>query len=109
MVLASPIFVCTDAVDFRLGIDGLGMLAQAALGPKRALTGSHVFFNRARDKVKILSYDRNGWWLCYKRLERGQFPFVSTETLSEVDLRLLLEGIPLSVKRLPTVAVACIA
>ena len=59
-----------------------------------------MFFNRGRDKVKILWYDRNGWWLMYKRLERGRFSSVTAGSLSESDLRLVLEGIDLSARRL---------
>ncbi len=64
---------------------------------------AHVFFNRGRDKVKILWYDRHGWWLMYKRLERGRFSTVSAGELSEADLRLVLEGVDLSVRRLKPV------
>ena len=100
-----PLWVCADAVAFRLGIDGLSLRVQASLGAHRALSSAHVFFNRGRDKVKILWYDRHGWWLMYKRLERGRFSSVTAGELSEADLRLVLEGIDLSVRRLrPVIA-----
>jgi len=54
MVGGLPVWVCAQAVDFRLGIDGLSLRVQTSLGPQRALTCAHVFFNRGRDKVKIL-------------------------------------------------------
>ena len=57
MVGGLPVWVCAEAVDFRLGIDGLSLRVQASLGPERALSCAHVFFNRSRDKVKILWYD----------------------------------------------------
>ena len=57
MVGGLPVCVCAQAVDFRLGIDGLSLRVQASLGPQRALSCAHVFFNRGRDKVKILWYD----------------------------------------------------
>ena len=94
-----PLFVCAEAVDFRLGIDGLALRVQASLGPQRALNAAHVFFNRGRDKVKVLWYDRHGWWLMYKRLERGRFASVPNSSLSDVELRLVLEGVDLSVRR----------
>lgn len=110
MILAqAPIWVCMDPVDFRLGIDGLAMRVQGTLGPQRAMTGTHVFFNRSRDKVKILAYDRHGWWLCYKRLERGRFSVVSSNALTESDLKLVLEGIDLAVPRLKPVNAQCVA
>ena len=64
--------------------------------------GACVFQPRT-DKVKILWYDRHGWWLMYKRLERGRFSAVSAGELSEADLRLVLEGVDLSVRRLKPV------
>jgi transposase len=109
MVGGLPVWVCADAVDFRLGIDGLALRVQASLGPQRALSSAHVFFNRGRDKVKILWYDRHGWWLMYKRLERGRFSSVTAGSLSESDLRLVLEGIDLSVRRLRPVSAVRVA
>ena len=94
-----PLFVCAEAVDFRLGIDGLALRVQASLGPQRALNAAHVFFNRGRDKVKVLWYDRHGWWLMYKRLEHGRFAAIPSGALSDVELRLVLEGVDLSVRR----------
>lgn len=111
MVGGLPVCVYAQAVDFRLGIDGLSLRVQASLGPQRALDSAHVFFNRGRDKVKILWYDqfasltslRSGWWLMHERLERGRFSMVSAGELSEADLRLVLEGVDLSVRRLKPV------
>ena len=109
MVGGLPVWVCAAAVDFRLGIDGLALRVQASLGPQRALSSAHVFFNRGRDKVKILWYDRHGWWLMYKRLERGRLSSVMAGSLSEGDLRLVLEGIDLSVRRLRPVSAVRVA
>jgi hypothetical protein len=77
-----PLWVCAEAVDFRLGIDGLALRVQGAFGPTKALTCAHVFFNRGRDKVKILRYDRamaggcctSGWNAVASR----QWPAVSS-------------------------------
>lgn len=104
-----PVWVCAEPVDFRLGIDGLSLRVQGSLGAHQALNCAHVFFNRVRDKVKILRYDRNGWWLLYKRLERGRFSSVAGGELSEADLRLVLEGVDLSVRRLRPVSASKVA
>lgn len=68
------IFVATFPVDMRKDIDGLFGIARSTLGLS-PLTG-HVLvaFNRRRDHVKILWWDRGGFAVFHKRLERGQFP-----------------------------------
>ena len=100
--------VCRDG-GFSAGIDGLALRVQGSVGAHQALHCAHVFFNRHRDKVKILRYDRNGWWLLYKRLERGSFACVAGGQLSEADLRLVLEGVDLSVRRLRPVSASKVA
>lgn len=99
-----PVFVAREAVDMRKSIDGLAALVQASL-PVSPLSGSlFVFFNRGRDKVKLLWWDRHGFWLAYKRLERGRFRVPAAERLTLTDLALVLEGIDLKVARFKAVA-----
>jgi transposase len=90
-------------VDFRLGLDGLSLRAQAVAGAS-VFSDVFVFFNRGLDKVKILRYDRHGFWLCYQRLARGRFVLPGSAVLDAVELGLLLEGIDLSVRRLAPVS-----
>src|SRR5688572_1579033 len=53
--------------------------------------------NRRRDRVKVLAWDRNGFWLHYKRLERGTFERVEGDgkrlELDRARMTMLLEGI----------------
>ncbi|NMP25239.1 IS66 family insertion sequence element accessory protein TnpB, partial [Sulfobacillus harzensis] len=64
-----------------------------------------VFCNRQRNKLKILQWDHNGFWLYYRRLERGQFRWPqaprdqATLAISLRQLRWLLDG--LSVDQAP--------
>jgi transposase len=61
-----------------------------------------VFVNRRANFVKILSFDRTGFVLFAKRLERGRFRFpgeAATQELSDQALRFLLDGIPLGRRR----------
>jgi transposase len=65
MTPQSRIFVATEPVDFRKGIDGLAAVC---------LSGAlYVFRNRAGTTLKILCYDGQGFWLCTKRLSQGRF------------------------------------
>jgi len=98
-----PVYVALEAVDMRKCIDGLAAWVEASL-PVSPLSGSlFVFFNRGRDKVKFLWWDRHGFWLAYKRLERGRFRIPAARQLTLTDLTLVLEGIDLTVRRLKSV------
>ena len=96
---ATAVYVAREAVDLRKSIDGLALWVETSL-PVSPLSGSvFVFFNRGRDKVKSLWWDRHGFWVAYQRLERGRFRGHVPERLSFAELTLLLEGVDLSVKR----------
>lgn len=108
IVFSERVHVSLAPVDFRLGLDGLSLRAQAVVGP-RVFTDTFVFFNRARDRVKILRYDRHGFWLCYQRLERGRYSEVRSSPLGLAELNLVLEGIDLGVRRLRPVVAQAVA
>ena len=100
------IHFATDLVDMRNGIDGLRAVVEGTL--KRDPYGGHlfVFVGKAKDKVKILFWDRNGFVLYLKRLERGRFqlPVVDERTkhvtMEPAQLAMLLDGIDLNARRL---------
>lgn len=97
------VYVAEGAIDMRKSIDGLAALVQESM-PVSPLSGAlFVFFNRGRDKVKLLWWDRHGFWLAYKRLERGCFRVPAARALTLPDLALVLEGIDPSVRRLKSV------
>ena len=70
---AQRFYVCTDPVDMRKGIDGLCGLVRHVLedDPKGGLV--FIFFNKPRDKIKLLVWDKDGYVLYQKRLEQGRF------------------------------------
>ena len=92
-------YVCTEPVDMRKSIDGLSQLVEPLLAGD-AFSGSvFVFMSRRREKVKLLWWDRHGFWLAYKRLERGRFPRpeqLVRRGLSLAELTAFLEGIDLT-------------
>jgi transposase len=97
---AVRIFLCSAPTDMRRGFDGLARMAEEVF--RQAPTSGHlfVFRNRRRDRVKILYWDRDGYALWTKRLERGTFhlPEASAEgiELEAAELALLLGGIDLA-------------
>jgi transposase len=95
------IFVAVDATDMRKSFDGLASEAQRVIAQAPLSGHLFVFFNRRRTMVKVLYWDRNGFCLVAKRLERGTFwlPEASQNGVVEMEaaeLGLLLEGIELS-------------
>lgn len=63
----------TVPVDMRKSIDGLSYLL-SELNEHDLQDGSvTIFYNRSRDKAKLLYWDKNGFVLVYKRLEKGRF------------------------------------
>jgi len=62
-------------VDFRKQIDGLVTLLSAQLEQDPISGQIFLFRSRKGDRIKILYWDRNGFWLMYKRLEKGRFKF----------------------------------
>lgn len=90
--------LCRETVDFRKSIDGLAGLVEQTLGLDPFNAELYVFTNRRRDKLKILYWDRSGFALWYKRLEKARFPWPCDESsatvaLSARELGWLLEGI----------------
>ena len=94
------IFAACQPVDFRKSHDGLVAIVREHFREDPFDGSLFVFFNRRRDRIKLLLWDRNGFWLFYKRLERGTFRVLTGcgEARVEIrrcDLSMLLEGIDL--------------
>jgi transposase len=67
------IYVATERLDLRRSFDGLAGVAREVLREDPLSGALFMFFNKAADRVKILWWDRTGYCLLYKRLERGTF------------------------------------
>jgi len=94
---AVRLFVCTQPTDMRRGFDRLALMVQTIL--KQDPFSGHLFVFRSRraERVKVLYWDRDGYAIWYKRLEKGTFRFpehlVDGAELRAIDLEMLLEGI----------------
>jgi len=102
------VFVYRHPVDFRKAIAGLSAIVVAELGANPADGSLYVFSNRARDKVKLLIWHRNGFWLLYKSLVKQRFKWPDwfnndVMTLSQQQLDYLLDGYDLNGMRPHTV------
>lgn len=97
------VYVHREAVDFRKSINGLAALVEQALGLDPFATALYVFANRRRNRVKILGWETNGFWLLMKRLEVERFVWPRSDRavieLTIEQLHWLLEGIDLEAMR----------
>lgn len=94
------VYLHREAIDFRIGLNGLAVLVEQVLGMNPFEQALFVFRNKRRDRVKILGWQRNGFWLLLKRLEQDRFIWpdaVAVPTLTVEQLHWLLDGIDLAV------------
>ena len=82
------VYVHRDAVDFRKNITGLSALVEQALGLDPFAPAVYVFRNRRADRIKLLMWERNGFWLLMKRLEADKFMWPRGEAVLELVRRL---------------------
>lgn len=103
---ASRFFLYNGPTDMRKSFDGLCGIVNNELKSNPLSGDVYLFINRRRDRIKMLVWDRSGFWLLYKRLESGRFQLpkqningqameVSYETLF-----MLIEGVDIhSIRR----------
>lgn len=96
------VFVATQPVDGRKGVDSLIALVRSVFSQDPFGGHLFVFFSRRCDRVRIVHWDRNGFAIWSKRLERGRFHPVfsadgrlSASAVEAAELGLILEGLDL--------------
>lgn len=90
------VYLCQQFVDFRKSINSLAALVETEL-ELNVLSGAvFVFCNKTKDKLKILYWDKTGFALWYKRLDKDKFKWpqlkIDILSLSEQQLHWLLSG-----------------
>jgi transposase len=95
---ATRVYLACGSTDLRKSIDGLAAIVSQVFALDLFSQSLFVFCNRDRDKLKILTWDHNGFWLYYRRLERGRFRWPQqagekTQTISRRQLQWLLDGL----------------
>ena len=73
----TPVYLCRAPVDFRKQINGLSVLVESELGVDPFAACVYGFVNRARNRVKLLYWNKNGYCLFLKRLEKHRFVWPS--------------------------------
>lgn len=98
------VYLAQGNTDLRKSIDGLAVIVKECFDLDPFSPCLFVFCNRKRDKLKILQWEHNGFWLYYRRLERGRFHWPSEKDAAPMDinprqLRWLLDGLPMEQKQ----------
>jgi transposase len=97
------VYLCCGHTDMRKSINGLMGLVQSGFDLDPFSEALFVFCNRSRDRIKILEWDEDGFWLYFKRLEKGHFRWprigdAPTRILSGDELAVLLGGVRVELK-----------
>jgi Transposase and inactivated derivatives len=98
-----PVYLCCGCTDMRKSINGLMTLVQESFSLNPFADALFVFCNRTRNRLKIIEWDGDGFWLYFKRLERGHFRWPSegdsaTMVLDVNELSCLIDGARLEKK-----------
>lgn len=98
------VYLACGHTDMRKSINGLAAIVEGSFKLDPCSGSLFVFCNRNRDRIKILEWDGDGFWLYFKRLEKGRFRWPQagesdTMTLSGEELQLLL-GSPRVIQKL---------
>jgi transposase len=96
----AKVYLACGNTDLRKSIDGLAALVSRTFELDLFSNSLFVFCNKGRDKLKILRWDHNGFWLYHRRLERGRFRWPArsgdpTRAISRRQLQWLLDGLTL--------------
>lgn len=95
-----PIYCATSPIDLRRSFDGLAAAAKDTMGKEPRSGALFLFVNRAGNRLKAIWWDRTGYCLLYKRLEKGVFRFPSATrpgdaavTIDASEFAKILEGL----------------
>lgn len=104
--MGKRVYLACGHTDMRKQINGLAAIVEGSFGQDPFDGALFVFCNRNRDRVKILAWDADGFWLHFKRLEKGRFKWPTFEkdatmSLTGEELTCLLSGtkVELKIKR----------
>ena len=97
------VYLCCGHVDMRKSINGLVELVQSSFNLDPFCDDIFAFSNRRRNRIKLLEWDGDGFWLHFKRLERGRIRWPdagdeATMTLNGEELSVLLSGTKVELK-----------
>ena len=93
------IFVCQQPQDMRRSFDGLALAAQEHLGEDPQSGALFVFVNKRGNRLKVLWFERHGYCLLYKRLNKARFALPDRDDIDARTLAEVLRGVPIETAR----------
>ncbi|MDQ1274746.1 MAG: transposase [Euryarchaeota archaeon] len=95
------VFLATGSTDMRKSINGLAAIVQEYFNLDPFSSSLFVFCNKNHNKLKILQWQHNGFWLHYRRLEKGVFQWPKENNnsplrISSRELQWLLDGLSIN-------------
>ena len=93
----AKIYLRPGTTDLRKAVNGLSIIVQEDIKQDLFSGSVFLFCNRGRKLLKAVYWDKTGFWLSQKRLEKNRFPWPQDEKeareLSANELQMLLAGI----------------
>lgn len=99
----NKIYITPGSTDLRMGIDGYAAMVEARFGKSPFNNSLYIFCNKNHNKLKILHFEHDGFWLYYKRVETGTIKWPKNESITDIEKRQLiwlLEGLKINQKAL---------
>jgi transposase len=93
---ATSVYLAIGATDMRKSVNGLALIVSETFALDPFSKALFVFCNRGGNRVKILEWEQTGFWIHYKRLEKGRFKWPRGEGVKDIterELRWLLDGL----------------
>ena len=102
-LVGKRVYLACGKTDMRKSINGLTAIVESSFNLDPFEGAMFVFCNRSRDRIKIVEWDGDGFWLHFKRLEKGHFRWPepgeeATMSLSGEELNILLGGARVELK-----------
>ena len=103
-IFFDKVYLATQPCDMRKSINGLSIMVQEQFNLHPCSSAVFVFCNRSRNKLKLLVWQHNGFWLCYRKLASGKFSWPKDKaeevtTIEPRELNWLLDGLEIEQKQ----------